>query len=60
MGLVPLSHLMGHAYIPGNVALVNYLSFKHFWHKAIAQCKEKHHNANGCGYLLYKGVIHFL
>ena len=60
VSLVPLSHLMGHANVTGDIALVNYLSFKHFWHKAVAQRKEKHHNANGCGYLLHKGVIHFL
>ena len=56
---VPLVHLMGHAQITGDVALVHNLTFQHLRHKAVAEGQKQQHNAGCRGYFL-PNVFHKL
>ena len=52
VGLVPLAHLMRHAHIAGNVALVHYLAVQNLRHKTVTQGQKQGHDAQGKGYFL--------
>ena len=57
MGLVPLTHLVRHAHIAGDVALVHDLAVQHLRHKTVTQGQEQGHDAQGQGYFL-PNILH--
>ena len=59
MGLVPFAHLVRHAQITGNIALIHNLSLEHLRYKTVTQRQEQRHNAQGNAQFLKKTFIHF-
>ena len=59
MRCVPLVHLVGHAHIAGDIALIHDFPVKHLRHETVTEGQEKGHNAQADGYFL-PNVFHRL